>query len=390
MIAFKLAIKNLIGAGLRTWLNVFVLSLALVIIVMQSGVINGWNEQAKRDITEWQVGGGEYWHNLYDPYDPLSLNDAHGVLPSEIEQMVNDKLATPVLVTQGSVYPEGRMRNIQIKGIDPSQDLLKLPSSMMKSEDNIISVIIGTRMASAIKLKENDEVTIRWRDVNGTFDATEVRIAGIFHTNVPEIDMNQIWIPIDNLRQMINMEGEATYVVLKQNIESVPTVPGWIYKDHTALFYEIDTIIKSKRIGGIVIYVIFLSLALLAVFDTQVLSIFRREKEIGTYIALGMTRWQVVRLFTIEGAMHSILSVAAAAIWGTPLFILLAKKGFTMPAGTESYGLTIAEKLFPIYGVGMIIIMALIILLTTTFVSYLPSRKIARMNPTEALRGKVQ
>ena len=34
MIAFKLAIKNLIGAGLRTWLNVFVLSLALVIIVM--------------------------------------------------------------------------------------------------------------------------------------------------------------------------------------------------------------------------------------------------------------------------------------------------------------------------------------------------------------------
>ena len=282
------------------------------------------------------------------------------------------------------------MRNILLKGIDPSQDLLMLPTAEMEGDDNVINVIIGTRMANATKLKENDEVTIRWRDVNGTFDATEVRIAGIFHTNVPEIDMNQIWIPIDNLRSMTNMEGEATYVVLKQDIQTVPTVPGWIFKDHTALFYEIDSIIKSKRIGGYTIYLIFLALALLAVFDTQVLSIFRREKEIGTYIALGMTRWQVVRIFTIEGAMHSILSVAAAAIWGTPLFILLAKKGFAMPAGTEGYGLTIAEKLFPIYGVGTIVIMALIILLTTTIVSYIPSRKIARMKPTEALRGKVQ
>ncbi len=390
MIALKLAIKNLIGAGLRTWLNVFVLSLALVIIVMQSGIVAGWNEQARRDITEWQVGGGEYWHSMYDPYDPLSLNDAHGVLPEEIKKLEADNLATPVLVTQASVYPEGRMRNILLKGIDPSQNLIKLPASIMKRDDNIINVIIGNRMANATKLKENDEVTIRWRDVNGTFDATEVRIAGIFHTNVPEIDNNQIWIPIDKLRNMTNMEGQATYVVLKQDIESIPTVPGWIYKDHKALFYDLDTIIKSKKIGGVTIYIIFLSLALLAVFDTQVLSIFRREKEIGTYIALGMTRWQVVRLFTIEGAMHSILSVFVAALWGTPLLILLAKKGFAMPSGTEGYGLTIAEKIFPAYGVGTIIIMTIIILITTTLVSYIPSRKIAGMKPTEALRGKIQ
>jgi hypothetical protein len=112
MIALKMAFKNLIGAGLRTWLNVFVLSLALVIIVMQSGIVDGWNVQARRDITEWQVGGGEYWHNLYDPYDPLSLNDAHGVMPPDLRQLESEKLATPVLVTQASVYPEGRMRNI--------------------------------------------------------------------------------------------------------------------------------------------------------------------------------------------------------------------------------------------------------------------------------------
>jgi ABC-type antimicrobial peptide transport system permease subunit len=189
---------------------------------------------------------------------------------------------------------------------------------------------------------------------------------------------------------MTSLKGNATYIILKQGITSVRTVPGWIYKGHDILFKEIDTIIKSKTISGLVIYFILLSLALLAVFDTQVLSIFRREKEIGTYIALGMTRWQVVRLFTIEGAMHSILSVVAGAIWGAPLLLMLTKNGFAMPKGTEGYGLTIAEKIFPVYGVGSVISMAIIVMVTTTIVSYLPSRKIAGMKPTEALRGKVQ
>ena len=390
MLAFKLALKNLIGAGLRTWLNVFVLSLAFVMIVLQSGIIDGWNVQARTDTTNWEVGGGEYWHDLYDPYDPLSLNDGHGILPPELKQLTDEGQAAPVLVVHASAYPEGRMRNITLKGIDPSQELIMLPTAMMEDDPSVINAIIGTRMANATKLKVNDMVTIRWRDINGTFDAADARIAGIFRTNVPAIDLNQMWVPLKKLQEMTNMEDNATYVILKQEIKSVPTVPGWIYRDHEFLFTEIDTIIKSKKIGGMVIYLILLSLALLAVFDTQVLSIFRREKEIGTYIALGMTRWQVVWLFTVEGAMHAILSVAVAALWGAPILFLVAKNGFAMPTGTEGYGLTIAEKIYPVYGIGTIFIMGLIVMITTTIVSYIPSRKIAGMKPTEELRGKVQ
>jgi putative ABC transport system permease protein len=390
MLAFKLALKNLMGAGLRTWLNVFVLSLALFMIVFQSGVIEGWNRQARADMIDWEVGGGEYWHELYDPYDPLTLNDGHGVLPPEITQLWRDGEAVPVLVTQASVYPEGRMRNILLKGVEPSQKVIKMQTDVLKSDSTAINALIGNRMANATKLKTGDFVVVRWRDANGTFDATEIKIAGIFHTNVPSIDNNQIWLSLEKLQEMTGMDGQATYIILRQGITDIPTMPGWIHKGHDILFQELDTIIKAKSVGGVVIYIILLSLALLAVFDTQVLSIFRREKEIGTYVALGMTRWQVVWLFTIEGAMHSILAVIAAAVWGIPILYMVAKKGFGMPKGIEGYGLTIAEKIYPAYAVGTIITMTLIILITTTIVSFIPSRKIAGMKPTEALRGKVQ
>jgi len=185
------------------------------------------------------------------------------------------------------------------------------------------------------------------------------------------------------------MPGNATYIVLpKEQTTTPPVMPGWIYRDHNFLFQDIDIIIKEKSIAGVVIYLLLLSLALLAVFDTQVLSIFRREKEIGTYIALGMTRWQVVRLFTLEGAMNSILSLFLAALWGTPLLWMLARNGYALPKGTEGYGLTIAEKIFPTYSIAMVFSMALIVMITTTIVSFIPSRKIAGMKPTEALRGK--
>ena len=62
MLAFKLAFKNLMGAGLRTWLNVSVLSFAFVIIVFYNGMIDGWNRQSRIDTSEWETGNGQFWH----------------------------------------------------------------------------------------------------------------------------------------------------------------------------------------------------------------------------------------------------------------------------------------------------------------------------------------
>jgi ABC-type antimicrobial peptide transport system permease subunit len=129
---------------------------------------------------------------------------------------------------------------------------------------------------------------------------------------------------------------------------------------------------------------------MLAIFDTQILSIFRRQKEIGTYIALGMTRYQVVGLFTIEGSLNSVLACILAAVYGIPLLALQASRGMSMPGGSKGFGLAVADKIYPAYSIGLVLVTIILIMITTIIVSYLPSRKIAKMKPTEALRGKLQ
>lgn len=73
MLAFKLAYRNLTGAGLRTWLNVIVLSFSYVVIIWHKGFLDGWEQQAKTDMIMWETGGGQFWHERYDPYDPFTL-----------------------------------------------------------------------------------------------------------------------------------------------------------------------------------------------------------------------------------------------------------------------------------------------------------------------------
>jgi putative ABC transport system permease protein len=387
---FKLAMKNLLGAGLRTWLNVIVLSFSFLVIIWHKGLLNGWDRQAKNDMINWETGTGQFWQSSYDPYDPFSLTDAHAKIPPAFDTLLTDGKVAPVLITQGTIYPGGRMQSVLIKGIGADQKVLKLPASLFLNSKEDLPALIGSKMASEDGLKEGNIITIRWRDIHGTFDANELKVIGIFETNVPSVDEGQIWIPINRLQEMTGMPGQATILVCG-NIDASSLKPeGWKYKGNDELLRSVTDVIKMKSVSGIVLYIILMSLAMLAIFDTQVLSIFRRQKEIGTYIALGMTRSQVVGLFTLEGSLNSVLAAFLAAIYGIPLLALQASRGMSFAGAGKTYGLVMADKIFPFYSLGLIASTVIIIMITTTIVSYLPSRRIARMKPTEALRGKLQ
>jgi putative ABC transport system permease protein len=390
MLSIKLAYRNLIGAGLRTWLNVFVLSFVYILIIWHYGIIDGWNYQAKKDMREWEVGNGQYWHQNYDPYDYFTLEESHAKIPESFKKGIASGNIAPVLINQGSVYPDGRIKSMLLKGIDPDQKVLALPTAKLKAESEEMPVIMGQRMARSCKLKEGDVTTIRWRDVNGTFDAKEVEVVGVFSCDVPNVDAGQIWLSIENLQEMMQAPDEVTLLILGEKSDLKEDIPGWKYKDLDSLMKEMDEMIKIKRVGGAFLYLVLIILAMLAIFDTQVLSIFRRQKEIGTYIAMGMTRKQVISLFTVEGAMHAILAVVVGAVYGIPFLLWQMKVGFSMPAGTDDMGLAIAESIFPVYGIGLILFTVLLVLVITTIVSFMPARKISKMNPTEAIKGKIQ
>jgi len=382
-LALKLAFKNLWGAGTRTVLNVLVLSFSFVIIILLNSIIDGWDQQAQKDSIAWEFGEGHLLHKQYDPLDSFTILDGHGPIPK------NQLGITPILVYQATIYPQGRMKGIVLKGIDSNQTILELPIEKVKTSEAKFPVIIGKRLAESAKLNKGDEVQIRWRDKNGTYDANTLTIVDVFDSNVPNIDNGQIWMDIKTLWKMTDLNQEASFFVADKNYKA-EALPLWRFKSQETLLKQLKDLINQKKTGQAIIYLLLMAIALLAVFDTQILSIFRRQKEIGTYIALGMTRSRVVRLFTIEGSMYSILALIVGSIYGIPFFMYLAQVGFAVPPADQKMGIAIAEVIFPIYGIKLVLSTILLVVISATIVSYLPARKIAKLNPVLALKGKQQ
>ena len=385
----KIALINLLGARLRTILNVFVTSFSFFVILLMSGMYDGMLEHAKNVTIDTEIAGGAYWHPNYDPLDPMSFEDAHSVIPNEIKMLVNQQKAFPVLVSQVSIYPAGRIMPAILKGIPPDQNIVNMPTQSLNGfDDGTIPVLIGKGMANDTKLNVGDSFTIRWLDVNSTYDADEGTVVYIMDSQNFKIDMGHIWIPLDIAQSMLAMEDQATYVTYNKGLTEVNNKGEWINRDVNYLVQDMEAMIEADKPGAQIMFMILLALAAMGIFNAQVLSIFRRGREIGTLMALGMTRLRVVSLFTLEGGLNAILSVIATLIIFGPVLWYFGTSGIPLPIDYSEMGLIMAKRLIPVYSIGLILSTTILVSIIVLIVSYMPSRKISHMKPTDALRGK--
>ena len=389
---FKIAIKNLLGAKLRTWLNVFVTALSFFMIILFSAMYDGMREHAKQVTIDTEIAGGAYWHPEYDPLDPMTFEDAHSALPGDLQLLVDRKKAFPVLVSQASIYPGGRIMPAIMKGIPPGQNIVNMPTDALSGHDDIaIPVLIGKGMASDTKLNIGDSFTIRWLDTDRTYDADEGTVVHIMDTENFKLDMSHIWIPLKKAQTMLAMEGEGTYVTYEKGLPLVQDKGDWIPRDVKYLIRDMEALIEADEPNAAIMYIILLCFAAMGIFNAQVLSIFRRGREIGTLMALGMTRTRVVGLFTLEGGLNAFLAAIMTVILFGPLLWYFGNNGIWLGVDYSdgAMGIIVEKYLIPVYSVGLVVTTTIIVSIIVLIVSYLPSRRIARMKPTDALRGKV-
>ena len=386
----KIAMKNLLGARLRTFLNVIVTAFSFFLILFMSAMYDGMLQHTKQVTMDTEIAGGAYWHPKYDPLNPMTFEDAHSVPPVAVQTLVDEKKAFPVLVSQASIYPGGRIMPTIMKGIPPDQNIVNMPTDALFGHNDIaIPVLIGKGMASESKLEVGDAFTIRWLDADLTYDANEGTVVHIMDTENFKLDMGHIWIPLNKVQSMLAMEGEATYVTYGKGVQPVQDMGDWIPRDINYLVQDMEAIIEADKPGAQILYLILLAMAAMGIFNAQVLSIFRRGREIGTLMAIGMTRPRVVGLFTLEGGLNAVLSAAVTLIVFGPILWYFGAYGIPLPIDYSEMGLIIAKRLIPVYTIGLVVSTTILVSIIVLIVSYIPSRRIAKMKPTDALRGKV-
>ncbi len=384
---FRMALKNFLRQGMRSFLNVLVTALAMVAVVFNLSLYNGFQDQAVRNMVSTDVAGGHYRMPGFDLLSPMEWEDQTFKVPDSFSSLSSSDKAE-VLVLQGQIFPNRRLFPVQLRGVEMQQTLLDLPFYKLKEwqmpVDDIIPIIIGKKMAGKSHLHIGDGVVLRWRDRFGAVDALDARVVDVVPLINPRIDEGVVWMRLDHLRQITHRENEVSWVAVK---ESRGTIAPTEFQEPEILLKDILELIRQDRKYAVIIWVILIFLAGISVFNTQFLSIFKRQREIGTLMAFGMPPKRVVRLFALEGSLAAFSAVLVALVLGAIILGWFQSVGLDVSHLAESQ-IPIRENIFlkikPVEVVASIVVIVVIMIL----VAWAPVRKISKVDPTQALRGR--
>ena len=382
-----IANKNFYRQGLRAFLNVLVTALSIVALIFMLSLLNGFQAQATRNLVSTDVGGGHYRVPGFDILTPTKWEDLTMPVPEVLDGLlVRDK--AEVLVQQGQLYPNRRLYPVQLRGIAMDQSLLNLPLAGLKSfEDKpgeVIPAVVGVKMARKAHLEKGDTVVLKWRDKGGAVDARDVLIVDVGDIVNPRIDDGVVWLRLDHLRSMTGREGEVSWVAVR---EYLGQVQGFEFQGIEMLMADLLAMLRQDRINSKILWGILMVLVCTSVFNTQILNIFKRQKEIGTLMALGMEPQWIVRIFTLEGVIAALWALGLAVVLGVPFFIWFQGVGFDVTHLSEA-SFPVRETVYPDYQPREILVSVFIVMSLIIVSAWVPVKKITSLDPTLALRGR--
>ena len=383
----QMALKNFLRQGMRSFLNVLVTALAMVAVVFNLSLYNGFQDQAVRNMVSTDVAGGHYRSPGFDLLAPMEWEDHTFKVPGNLSGLpLSDK--AEVLVLQGQIFPNRRLFPVQLRGVEIEQTLLELPLVKLKEWQAPVTegipIIIGKQMAGKSHLHIGDGVVLRWRDRFGAVDALDAQVVDVVPLINPRIDEGVVWMRLDHLREITHREAEVSWVAVKNFLEPIA---GTEFQEPEMLLRDILDLIRQDRKYAVIIWVILIFLAGISVFNTQFLNIFKRQREIGTLMAFGMPPNRVVRLFTLEGSLAAFSAVLVALVLGTLILGWFQSVGLDVSHLAESQ-IPIRENIFLKIDPVEVIVSVVIIVAVMILVAWAPVRKISRVDPTQALRGR--
>lgn len=384
---FKIALKNFLRQGMRAFLNVLVTALTMVAVVFNLSLYNGFLDQAIRNMVSTDVAGGHYRTPEFDLLSPTDWED-QTFKPSGILSSLPPTDKAEVLLLQGQIFPNRRLYPVQLRGMEMQQTLLDLPFDKLEEWnapiEDIIPIIIGKQMAKKSHLKLGDTVVMKWRDRFGAVDALDAKVVDVVPMINVRLDQGVVWLRLDHLRKITQREKEVSWIAVKEFLGAVANTE---FQPPEFLLKDILDMIRNDRRFATIVWIILIFLAGISVFNTQYLNIFKRQREIGTLMAFGMSPARIIRLFTLEGSLAAFSAVGVALVIGTIIFTWFQSVGLDVSHLAES-NIPVRDNIFLKIEAVQVVLSAVIIVSIMIIVAWVPVRKISGLDVTKALRGR--
>lgn len=401
MKSIGLAARNLRRSVRRTSLALAIVCGGVVAFLLAGGFISWILVDMRESTIHSQLGHlqatrpGFFREGLGDPYAyllPESL-DALGAASDPRIRAVAPRLAFSGLISKGDdtvsfvgegIDPQAEAPITRAIAIVAGQDLTAA------SED---SLLLGEGLAANLGAQPGDKVVLLATTAEGSVNAVELNVAGLFQTITKAYDDTALRAPIEVARRLMRVEGATSWAILLDKTDSTDTViadlrarlPSTEFEiipwTELADFYNKTVELFTKQVGVVRILIAFI--VVLSISNTLTMAVIERTSEIGTAMAIGVRRRGILVQFIWEGVLLGVMGGILGVLLGFMLSEVISAIGIPMPPPPGMARGYIGQiAISPT----LVLDAWLLAFLTTLAASIFPALKASRLNIVDALR----
>jgi putative ABC transport system permease protein len=399
---FAMAWRNVFRNTRRSFVTVAAMGLALLVMILYSGLIEGYLEGMERNVLDLEVGDLQIFAPEYrvDPSIYTKIDDPQALL-DRLDEAGFD--AASRLLTFGLVAADEASSGASFRGVNVARDALvsdvsnQLDRGQWLDPSQPKGVVIGRRLARTLDVDIGGELLALTQDSDGSMAYELFRVRGVLLGISDSIDRSGIFMIQESFRELITMPEGAHQIIVRrpadldlpsllQSVEDLAV--GLDVKTWRQLMPTIASMLDAGR-GAMVMMgiIIYMAIAIL-ILNAMLMAVFERIRELGVLKAIGFGPLSLFGLILIESGVQTFFAIILGLALGIPGILYLATVGIDMGmlAGTSIMGVAMD----PIWRAAVhtrVFTTPIIMLVTIVFLAILyPAAKAALIRPSEAMR----
>lgn len=402
---FRLALRNLFRQRTRTALTLAAIVFGVIGMVVSGGFVQDIFVQLGEAVIHSQSGhlqvarAGFFTHGSRKP-DEYRIEDAAAIKARA--SRLPEVASVTARVGFGGLIGNGRADlAVFVQGVEPAGEAL-LGSHLMLSSGRRLGagdaygIMLGRGVAEALQLDVGDQVTLLANMPGGGLNTLEFEVIGVFQTFSRDFDARAAQVPLAAAQELLGTTGVNTIVVTLHRtpdteraaaaLAGVLADAGLEVRTWEALndFYAKTVTLYQTQFGAL--RLIILLMVLLSVANSVNIGALERVGEFGTMMALGNRHRDVLGLIVVESALLGLIGSLIGVLIGAALAVGISAIGIPMPPPPNSnVGYIASIRVIP----SELILGFSIGLIATVAASFVPARRVLRIQLVDALRQNV-
>lgn len=403
--ALRIALRYIVVRANQSFISLIsilsVLSVAIGVaaLIVAMSVYTGFSN----DIREKVLGANA--HIMLLSYN-LSVFDEREELLEKLRTAPHVESAHPFLYSEVMLSSSGGVKGLILRGIEPQDEE---PISLLKSlKEGSVSdleqdsatqgIVIGEELANLQFLRLGSRVNLLSPSGQSTAAGftpklTPFKVVGIFKTGMYEYDSSLAFISLSAGQKLLDIpEGRISGIeILVDDPYKAPQIAqeinelvgnNFYVRDWTEMNANLFAALELEKIGMYLVLAMIVLVGSFSIVTSLVMLVMEKTKDIAILMSMGANTQTIRKIFMLQGTLIGFIGVSLGSFLGLGLcYLLKTYELIELPKGVYPSD-TLPILVLP-FDVLFITSSALVLCFLATLY---PSKKAAKLEPTQALR----